>query len=268
MTVAGIAGVIGLAAMALSSCQTPAPSDSPAPIDESRIVDLTYPFDEHTVNWPTAKPFEWKKETWGVSPGGYWYAAGHYAASEHLGTHLDSPIHFAEHGATTDQIPVSRLVGPAVVIDIRAASAQDPDYRLTVEDLARSEKTHGAIPEGAIVLVRTGWGQFWPDKKRYLGTDAPGDVANLHFPGLSREAAEWLASQRKVDGVGIDTASIDHGPSRDFIAHRILSGANIYALENVANLETLPERGATLLALPMYIAGSSGAPVRIVALLP
>jgi len=240
---------------------------TPSAIDESKLVDLTYAFDEKTIYWPTAKPFEWQKEAWGKSAGGYWYTAGRYAASEHGGTHLDAPIHFGEGKQAADEIPVSRLVGPAIVIDISQACADNPDYRLTTEDIAKWEKQHNAIPNDSIVLVHTGWGKFWPDKKTYLGTDAPGDVANLHFPGISREAAELLI-QRRIDAVGIDTASIDYGASKDFITHQILYGANIYGLENVANLERLPARGATLIALPMKIKGGTGGPARIIALLP
>lgn len=237
-------------------------------IDTSKVVDLTYDFDASAIYWPTAKAFDWQKESWGISPGGYWYTAARYAASEHGGTHLDSPIHFGKDKATTDQIPLSHLIAPAVVIDISAACAKDPDYRLSVADIAAWEKKHGALPDGVIVLVHTGWGRFWPDKKRYLGSDTPRDTAHLHFPGISREAAEFLATQRKIHGVGIDTASIDHGPSKDFIAHQILNGANIYGLENVANLERVPATGATLVALPMKIKGGTGAPTRIIAILP
>jgi kynurenine formamidase len=237
-------------------------------IDETKIVDLTYNFDETTIYWPTAKPFLWEKESWGVTKGRYWYAAARYAASEHGGTHLDSPIHFGQDQASSDQIPLARLVGPAVVIGIVKACEKDPDYRLTVEDINNWESTNGRISDDSIVLVHTGWGKYWPDKLKYLGTDKPGDVSNLHFPGISREAAEYLTKQRKIDGVGIDTASLDHGPSQDFIAHQILNGANIYGLENVADLGKLPARGATLIALPMKIKGGTGGPARIIAILP
>jgi kynurenine formamidase len=237
-------------------------------IDESKVVDLTYNFDETTIYWPTATPFVWEKESWGVTKGRYWYAAARYSASEHGGTHLDSPIHFGQGQSSTDQIPLSRLIGPAAVIDIVKACEKDPDYRLTTEDISAWENSHGRIPDESIVLVRTGWGNFWTDRKKYLGTDSPGDVANLHFPGISREAAEFLAKQRKIDGIGIDTASLDHGPSQDFIAHQILNGANIYGLENVAKLDQLPARGATLIALPMKIKGGTGGPTRIIAILP
>ncbi|MGE0105294.1 MAG: cyclase family protein [Blastocatellales bacterium] len=237
-------------------------------IDESRLIDLTWDFDERTVYWPTAKPFQWEKESWGQSAGGYWYTAARYSASEHGGTHLDSPIHFAEGKMHMNEIPVSKLVGPAVVIDISGACENSPDYLLSRDDILAWEKTHGRIPDSSIVLVHTGWGKRWPDRKRYLGTDAPGDVANLHFPGISREAAELLAGERSIDGIGIDTASIDHGPSKDFIAHRILNGANIFGLENVANLERLPATGSTIIALPMKIRDGTGGPVRIIGLLP
>ncbi|MGH9799207.1 MAG: cyclase family protein [Blastocatellia bacterium] len=236
-------------------------------IDESKLVDLTYAFDDKTIYWPTSKAFEWQKESWGKSAGGYWYTAARYAASEHGGTHLDAPIHFGEGKLAADEIPITRLVGPAIVIDIAQACAGNADYRLSAEDITIWEKAHGSIPNEAIVLVRTGWGKFWPDKKKYLGTDAPGDTANLHFPGISREASELLV-QRKIEAIGIDTASIDYGQSKDFITHQILYGANIYGLENVANLERLPAKGSTLIALPMKIKGGTGAPARIIALLP
>jgi kynurenine formamidase len=154
-----------------------------------------------------------------------------------------------------------------VVIDIRAQAAADRDYRLTLQDLRAWEEKHGAVPTGAIVLLRTGWGERWPDRKRYLGDDKPGDASNLHFPSYGAEAARALL-ERKVGALGVDTASIDHGPSRDFIVHQIATAANIPGLENVANLGELPPTGTWVIALPMKIAGGSGGPVRIVALVP
>jgi kynurenine formamidase len=251
-----------LAGLALAAVAAAAPA-----IDPAKMVDLTYPFDEQTVNWPTAQPFRFEKEAWGPSAGGYWYSAGRYAASEHLGTHLDSPIHFAQGQATVDQIPVSHLVAPVEVVDVTAAAAQNRDYLVTAADLAAWEKRHGAIPARTIVLIRTGWSKFWPDKRRYLGTAKAGDTANLHFPGVAEDAARLLV-QRGVYALGIDTASMDHGPSQDFMTHRVLNTAGIYGLENVGALDRLPATGATLIALPMKIAGGSGGPVRIVAVLP
>ena len=188
--------------------------------------------------------------------------------AEHGGTHIDAPIHFAKNHHTLDEIPLYRLVGPAVVVDVREAVAKDRDYRLTVDDLKAWETRHGRIPVGAIVLMHSGWGRYWPDKVKYLGSVTPGDSETLHFPGFSKEAAEFLVTERKIDGVGIDTASIDHGPSKDFLVHQILNGANVYGLENVASLDRLPATGATVIALPMKIKGGTGGPVRIIALLP
>jgi kynurenine formamidase len=236
-------------------------------IDESKLVDLTHAFDDRAIYWPTASPFTWEKESWGRNAQGDWYTAGRYSASEHGGTHLDAPIHFAEGKQTVDQIPIDKLVGPAIVIDVSAAVANDRDYRLSPSDIAAWEAKHGRIPVNSIVLVRTGWGIFWGDKKAYLGTDKAGDTANLHFPGISKEAAALLA-ERKVDAVGLDTPSLDHGPSRDFAVHRAFAAANVYGLENVANLDRLPPIGATLIALPMKIKGGTGGPTRIIAIIP
>jgi kynurenine formamidase len=239
-----------------------------AGIDESKVIDLTYSFDEHTIYWPTFKPFQLEVVSAAKTEAGYWYAANNICLAEHGGTHMDAPIHFAEGKRAADEVPVQQLIGPAAVIDVHAQAAKDADYRLTVADLEAWEKQHGRIPKGAIVLMLSGWGSRWPDKKTYLGTDQPGDVANLHFPGFSREAAEFLVSQRDIDAIGLDTPSMDYGQSKDFIVHQIINGANKPGLENVANLEKLPAKGATLIALPMKIAKGSGGPVRIIAILP
>ena len=237
-------------------------------LSTKRIIDMSHSFDETTIYWPTDKPFRWEKNRWGPNANGYWYASANYAASEHSGTHLDSPIHFAEGGNTTDQIDLERLVGEAVVVDIRETCKSNPDYLLTAADLKAWETANGEIDTGAILVIRTGWGRRWPDKKSYLGTDQPGDVANLHFPGIAEDAAEFLATQRKVEGVVIDTPSLDYGQSKDFKAHRVLNGANIYGIENLANAEHLPVRGAAIIALPMKIKGGTGGPVRVMAILP
>lgn len=237
-------------------------------IDERKIVDLTYPFADDTHHWPTAKPFKLEKAHEGFTPQGFWYASYNYSASEHVGTHLDAPFHFAQGKWTTDQIPLGKTIGPGVVIDIRKKAEAEASYRLQVRDIEDWEKKHGKIAPETLVLVYTGWGRFWGDRKRYFGTDKPDDTESLRFPGLSKEAAEFLVKQRKVDAVGIDTPSIDHGPSKDFIVHQILGAANIPIFENVANLDRLPPKGATIFAIPMKIKGGSGAPLRIFAVLP
>jgi len=240
---------------------------SPCAIDDSKLVDLTHAFDDKTIYWPTAKPFVWHKDAWGKAAGGYWYASGSFEASEHLGTHIDSPIHFAEGQATTDTVPLRQLVGPTVVIDISGSCAKNADYQLLPVDIEKWEKANRKIEPGTIVLIKTGWSKRWPDRTRYMGTSAPGDVRNLHFPGISPDAAKLLVD-RRVDGVGIDTAGLDYGKSTDFRTHRTLMAAGIYGLENVADLDRVPIVGATLIALPMKIRNGTGGPVRIVAILP
>lgn len=233
-----------------------------------RILDLTYPFDESTVYWPTNKSFQWEKTAWGITSGGYWYASADFAASEHGGTHIDAPIHFGQGRNTVDQIPVSQLIGPAVLVDITQQCGANVDYELTVDDLKQWESRHGVIEDGSLVLIHTGWGQYWSNQHRYLGSDTLRDVSTLHFPGVSRQAAQFLVTERAIRGVGIDTASIDPGRSRDFPVHQVLSQANVYALENVAALESLPPRGARVFALPIKIKGGTGGPVRIIAFVP
>ena len=232
-----------------------------------RIVDLSYSFEETTLYWPNNKPFQHDEVAYGRTEAGYWYASFNFAASEHGGTHLDAPVHFAEGKQSVEQIPIERHIGPGIKISIAEQVSRDRDYRLTAADILAWEERAGRIPTGAIVLVQTGWGQYWGNRAEYLGSEKQDDASDLHFPGIAADAAELLAGQREVAMVGIDTASLDHGPSQDFIAHRILNGADIPGLENVANLEQLPERGFLVVALPMKIAGGSGAPCRVVALL-
>ena len=237
-------------------------------LDEKKIVDMTYSFSEATHHWPTAKPFSLERVAEGRTPQGYWYSSYNYGGSEHVGTHLDAPFHFAEGKWTADQIPLGRTIGAGVVISVSRQAEKDADYLVKVHDLRAWEKVQGRIPAGAIVLIHTGWGKYWGDRTRYFGSANPWNVADLHFPGVSREAAEFLVNQRKVKAVGIDTPSIDHEPSRDFIAHRIFGAANVPIFENIAALERLPAKGATIFAAPMKIKGGSGAPLRIFALLP
>jgi kynurenine formamidase len=237
-------------------------------IDDKKIVDMTYAFAADTLHWPTVKPFHLEKVHEGKTPAGFWYSSYEYGGSEHVGTHLDAPFHFAEGKWTTERIPLARTIGPAVVVDVRRQVESDRDYRLSADDLRRWEKRYGRMPSGSIVIMHSGWGKYWGDRKLYFGSDAPGDASNLHFPGVSQEAAEFLVKQRRVKAVGIDTPSIDHGPSKDFITHRILGAANTPIFENVAAVDRLPAKGATVFALPMKIKGGSGAPLRIFAVLP
>ncbi len=234
-----------------------------------QLVDLSHAFDEQTIYWPTEKGFVLERGPAGVTERGYYYAANRFAAPEHGGTHLDAPIHFFDQRQTVERIPLKRLVGPGARVDVRAACAADRDYLVTVADLTAWEREHGASLEGRIVLLDTGYAAHWGDREAYLGTAATGRaaVSQLHFPGLDPAAAEWLATRRHVRCVGIDTASVDHGPSLDFRSHVVLCEQNVPVLENVAAMDALPVTGFRVIALPMKIAGGSGAPCRVAAII-
>ena len=265
---------LGLAAslatlVAVSAGAAPAKPVPAVELLTARIVDLTHPFDERTLYWPTAPGgFKLERLHYGPTEAGFFYSAYSFCAPEHGGTHLDAPVHFAPSGWTADQVPLERLVRPAVVIDVTAAASADPDHRLTLDEVKAWEAAHGRVPDGAIVLLRTGWSARWPDKKRYLGDDTPGDATHLHFPSYGREAARWLVDERKVAAIGVDTASIDHGPSKDFPVHQVVAAANVPGLENLTSLDALPATGAWVIALPMKIGGGSGGPLRAIALVP
>jgi kynurenine formamidase len=168
-----------------------------------------------------------------------------------------------------EQIPLEQLIGEAAVIDVSAKCATQPDYQVTAADLMEWEQAHESL-NGTIVLIRTDYSKRWPDAAGYLGTAERGEsaVAKLHFPGLHPDAAQWLVANRIVKAVGIDTASIDYGQSTLFETHRVLYERNVPGLENLAQLDRLPARGASLVALPMKIKGGSGAPLRAIGIVP
>jgi kynurenine formamidase len=265
--VAGIAVLVGCSS---PSPAPPPPATGPAAFPAGTVVDLSHAYDAQTIVWPTSERFRLDKVSDGLTDAGYYYAANNFFSAEHGGTHLDAPVHFAQGKQSVDQIPVDRLVGPAVVVDVSAASDRNADYQVTVEDLQAAEKADGQIRDGSIVLLRTGFSQRWPDAARYLGTAerGPQGVAKLHFPGLHPDAAKWLLANRSVKAVGIDTASIDYGQSTLYETHRALFERDVPAFENLTELDKLPARGATVIALPMKIGGGSGAPLRAIAIVP
>ncbi len=258
-----ILATVSLGVLALAGCadKTELPS--------GKLIDLTHSFDEQTIYWPTEEGFEFERGQAGVTEKGYYYAANRFCSAEHGGTHIDAPIHFFDGRNTLDAIPLRQLIGRGALIDVSLKCAKDPNYQVTADDLVQWERKHNERLDEVIVMLRTGFSTFWPSPARYLGTEerGPQAVAKLHFPGLHPEAAKWLAQNRSVRAVGIDTASIDFGQSTHFQSHVSLFEKNIPALENVANLGELPETGFVVLALPMKIRGGSGGPVRIVAML-
>lgn len=246
-----------------------APGASDAQRLGGKLIDLTYSYSSQTIYWPTADGFQLKTDSEGMTEKGYYYSAYSFSAAEHGGTHMDAPVHFAKGMPSIDKIPLDRMVGAGVLVDVAKQAAGNPDYQITENDLMAWEKVNGRIPDRCILLLRTGWGKFYPDKKTYLGTDkrGPDAVAELHFPGLAPSAARWIVANRKISAVAIDTASIDFGRSKLFETHQTLYKEGIFAIENVAHMEVLPARGFEIIALPMKIQGGSGAPVRIIAVL-
>jgi kynurenine formamidase len=232
------------------------------PSGKTRVLDLSYAINEKLVPWPGDEKFFEAKVNATVEKNGYFTRS--FWMLEHYGTHLDAPAHFPPGKTTVDEIPAKQLMGPAVVVDVRAEGAKDADYQLPAARVAEWEKRHGRIPEGAIVLLRTGWASRWPDAKRYRNQDTQG---KMHFPGFSAEAAKLLL-ERKVSALGCDTMSIDYGASGDFAVHHLALGAGLYHLENLADLGELPETGAFLIVAPIKLQGGSGGPVRVFAVLP
>jgi kynurenine formamidase len=239
-------------------------------LTNGKWIDLSYDFSDKTVYWPTANGFKFDTAFHGVTPGGFYYEAYNYCAAEHGGTHLDAPSHFAKGKWSTDQIPLEKLTGASVVIDVSSNALRNADYEINIGDVEEWEKVNGKLADDIMVLFRTGYGSFYPDAKKYLGTDERGAdaVAKLHFPGIHPHLATWFVKNRKIKAVGLDVASVDYGQSKDFKTHRILYEQNILGFENVANLDKLPVKGSFIVALPMKIKGGSGGPLRIVAIVP
>ncbi|HUO84097.1 MAG TPA: cyclase family protein [Thermoanaerobaculia bacterium] len=232
-----------------------------------RLVDLTHSYNQETMYWPgEGARFELKSLAHGKTEGGYFYSANAFSTPEHGGTHMDAPLHFFEKGRSVDEMPLERLTGPIVVLDISEKVRENPDYLLTMEDFDRFElRNDGRIPKGSYVLVRTGWDQHWGDAQAYLGT-ADGDVTKLRFPSIHPAVGRTLIRGRKISGLGIDTPSVDPAQSKTFDTHIVAAIDDVAILENLTNLHLLPERGAWVFALPMKIEGGSGAPVRVLAL--
>jgi kynurenine formamidase len=248
------------AAALLLVCVSTACRGGAAPL-AGRVVDLGHALAATDPSWDGSPAFKRQTVATFEKDG---YAAGRIDVEEHFGTHLDAPAHFAAGGWTVDTIPPDRLIRPAFVVDVSGKAAQNRDYRVTVADVQAAEAKSGPVPDGSVVLIATGWDRFWGDRAAYMG-EADGVK---HFPGLSSDAVSYLAKDRRVAGIGIDTASIDYGPSTAFEAHRVSMALNVYHIENAANLLQLPAAGFRVVVAPIKIAGGSGGPARVLALLP
>lgn len=231
-------------------------------------IDLSYSYDSLTLYWPNNQTgFQHLTDAEGLTPAGYFYSSYTIKTPEHGGTHMDAPIHFAKDRLSVDEIPLKSLIGDAVVIDVTEKAFKSADYQVSVKDIENWEGNHGPLPEDVIVLVRTGYGKFYPDRERYFGSAkvGPEAIPELHFPGIEPEAAKFLVEKRKIKAIGLDTPSLDFGQSQDFKTHRVLMEANKPGFENLANLDQLPPKGIFVVALPMKIKKGSGGPLRIIA---
>jgi kynurenine formamidase len=231
-------------------------------LGRTRIIDLTHAINENLPPWPgDTKSFEAIPNA-SVEQNGYFTRS--FWMLEHYGTHLDAPIHFPPGKTTVDRIPVERLIGPAVLLDVRKEGERDADYRLPVARVQAWEEAHADIPAGAIVLLRTGRASLWPDADRYRGMDSAG---TMHFPGFSVEAVRYLISKR-VSGIGSDAMSVDAGNSKGYEVHHLALGSDLFQIENLADLSALPESGPWMIVAPIKLEGGSGGPCRVFAVLP
>ena len=237
------------------------------PLENGTWVDLTHEYSEETLVWPTSDNFALDTLFVGMTDGGYYYESYSFRTNEHGGTHLDAPIHFAEGRMSTEALGLDQITGYAAVVDVSENALADRNYQVTVEDVQTWESESGVTVDDKIVLLYTGYSQFWPDAEAYMGTSLKGDegVAALQFPGIHPDLAQWLVDNRQIRAIGLDTPSLDFGRSTEYMSHRILFDKNIPGFENVANLDQILGKNAYIVALPMKIKNGSGAPLRIVA---
>ncbi|XP_076447444.1 isatin hydrolase-like [Babylonia areolata] len=232
------------------------------------VRDLTYNLGNTTVFWPGQPPYNFT-----ILHRGYlqqnsqiWVEFNAVGMGEHGGTHIDSPAHFVKGRWRTHQIPASHLTGPGIVLDVSSKVKDDALYAVTREDFRQWEEEHGTIPDRAVVLVKFGWGERYPDPKRVFNTEHPEDPSTYRFPGLGRDAINWLVENRKLTALGVETASPDVSNASDFPAHTILLGNDVLILEYVANLDTLPPRGFHVIIGVIKLEDGSGGPARILAI--
>jgi kynurenine formamidase len=227
----------------------------------AEVVDLTHDLQDSTPLFPGGVPFTLEPMT-RLSDG---YYMNSFCSGEHTGTHVDAPAHFGKGLPTVAEIPAVRLVCLGVMIDVRGRAAANSDYALTLTDLLEWEKVNGKVPARSLVILNTGWHLRWEAPERYLNKD---DAGTMHFPGFGADAIMHLLREDDVNGIGIDTASIDPGRSTAYEGHKVMLNGGRYQVENLANLDVLPVRGFTVIVAPMKISRGSGAPARVFAIVP
>jgi kynurenine formamidase len=223
------------------------------------VVDLTHVLGTQFPLFPGAAPFRIQQAVSHDKDGYYGSILTYW---EHSGTHMDAPVHFAPNGLFVDQLRIENLVVPAVVINMTEKVRRDPDAVVTPDDIRAWERRYGRIPDNAAVLMASGWGARAGSVEAFRNTDSSGV---MHFPGFGKEAIDFLLTERRIAGIGVDTLSLDHGPSTTFAVHYTILPTNRWGLENLANLESIPPSGATLFVGAPKIASGSGGPTRVMA---
>ncbi|KAK6176201.1 hypothetical protein SNE40_014529 [Patella caerulea] len=233
--------------------------------ENTRVVDLTFAMNASSVYWPGSPDFIFtilnRKQI-----GNHWFESNYFATAEHGGTHLDAPAHFSKGKWRTHEIPVERLVGPGVIIDVRSKATANHDYRVHISDIEVWEFKYGNIPQGAIVLMNSGWTKRYPDKSQVFNSENTTDPETFHFPAFHEDAVEWLIQHRNISIVGVDTPSVDYGQTKTFPVHQLVGANNILGLENVACLDKVPEHGAVIFAGVAKLYDGSGGPARVIAI--
>ncbi|MED5803357.1 cyclase family protein [Gordonia sp. Z-3] len=236
------------------------------------VIDLTTPLSAETPALRLPEPFvnliDFSLEEVSAynEPGPFW-RHNNIHTGEHIGTHLDAPVHWitGRDGDDVSQIPAQRLIGPAAVIDLTAKVADNPDYLLTIADVEEWETTYGQLTAGAWLLLRTGWETRGGSQEEFLNADDTGS----HTPGVAVDCAEWLATQRNITGLGVETVGVDAGMAGGFDpvfpVHYYFLGNDKYGLTSLRNLGALPATGAMLVVSPLPIVGGTGSPSRVLA---
>jgi kynurenine formamidase len=188
--------------------------------------------------------------------------ANRWELTEHVGTHLDAPSHFAQGGISVDEIALTSLLAPLVVLNISERARTDADASVEVEDLLDWERRYGKIPPRAALVMSSGWATRAYEPGRFVNMDNGG---TMHFPGFSARLIDFAVRERAIAGVGVDTLSIDPGSQATYPAHKRLFSAGKWAVECLANLDRVPQSGASLLVAPVKVKGASGAPARVIA---
>jgi kynurenine formamidase len=254
-----IAGYVLALALFLFAQRHPGSS---SPTEFHAVVDLTHSIDAQAPAHESPEESAYQVKTV-ASVEKDKYSVRSSASPRQLRTRIDAPAHFARGLWTVDQIPTERLVAPLVVLDVAANIKNHPDYQISVEDIAQWEQAHGQIPLGSVIMARTGWDSRWNSAKGYRNADHQG---TLHYPGYSQDAAKFLVEGRTALGLGIDTLSIDYGPSKDYPVRQYTLAHSVYQLENVANLDRVPVTGGMVVVAPTPLENGSSGPVRILAL--